>query len=217
MGNAPPSTTGSIGSHGAASGKPCSPRWPRPDGQATRPPSIAPMCGPTARPTAANGQAIGPSRGVQTTKIHALTDALGRPGVLLLTPGNASDVTTAPAVLAEAPGRIRHLAADKGYDADWLRADPRAQGITSVVPVGAVASAVSAKTSSAIVNAGTSRRPSTALKTSAGSPPDTTSSPATTPQPSPSPPLFGADRVQPLEAGRIAAEPVPSVVPSGVV
>ena len=79
-------------------------------------------------------QAIGPSRGGQTTMIHALTDVLGRPGVLLLTPGTASDVTTAPAVLAEAPGRIRRLAADKGYDADWLRADLRAQGITSVVP-----------------------------------------------------------------------------------
>jgi IS5 family transposase len=43
-------------------------------------------------------------------------------------------VTTAPAVLAEAPGRIRRLAADKGYDADWLRADLRDQGITPVIP-----------------------------------------------------------------------------------
>jgi len=61
----------------------------------------------------------------QTTKIHVLTDALGCLGVLLPTPGNASDVATAPAMLAEAPGRIRRLAADKGYDADWLRADLR--------------------------------------------------------------------------------------------
>ncbi|MFC6776920.1 IS5 family transposase [Methylobacterium gregans] len=82
----------------------------------------------------ARTQAIGPSRGGQTTKVHALTDVLGRPGVLLLTPGNASDVTTAPAVLAEAPGRIRRLAADKGYDADWLRTDLREAGITPVIP-----------------------------------------------------------------------------------
>ncbi|SEP42113.1 Transposase [Methylobacterium sp. UNC300MFChir4.1] len=82
----------------------------------------------------ATAQAIGPSRGGQTTKIHALTDVLGRPGVLLLTPGNASDVTTVPAVLAEAPGRIQRLAADKGYDADWLRADLRKSGITPVIP-----------------------------------------------------------------------------------
>jgi transposase len=59
---------------------------------------------------------------------------LGRPGVLLLTPGNASDVRTAPAVLAEAPGRLRRLIADKGYDADWLRADLREKGITPVIP-----------------------------------------------------------------------------------
>ena len=43
-------------------------------------------------------------------------------------------MTTAPAVLAEAPGRIRRLAADKGYDADWLRADLRDKGITPIIP-----------------------------------------------------------------------------------
>ena len=86
------------------------------------------------RERGAQAQAIGPSRGGQTTKVHALTDVLGRPGVLLLTPGNASDVTAAPAVLAEAPGRIRRLSADKGYDADWLRADLRRSGIMPIIP-----------------------------------------------------------------------------------
>jgi IS5 family transposase len=51
-----------------------------------------------------------------------------------VTSGNASDVRTAPDVLAEAPGRIRRLTADKGYDADWLRADLREKGITPVIP-----------------------------------------------------------------------------------
>ena len=37
-------------------------------------------------------------------------------------------------MLAEAPGRIRRLGADKGYDADWLRTDLRAQGITPIIP-----------------------------------------------------------------------------------
>ncbi len=59
---------------------------------------------------------------------------LSRPAVLLLTPGNASDVTTAPDLMAEAPGRIRRLIADKGYDADWLRTDLRTKGITPVIP-----------------------------------------------------------------------------------
>ena len=86
------------------------------------------------RERGARAQAIGPSRGGQTTEIHALTDVLGRPGVLLLTPGNVSDVTTAPAMLAEAPGRIRRLSADKGYDADWLRTDLRNSGVAPVIP-----------------------------------------------------------------------------------
>ena len=54
--------------------------------------------------------------------------------MLLLTPGNASDVTAAPAVLAEASGQIRRLSADKGYDADWLRADLRRSGIMPIIP-----------------------------------------------------------------------------------
>ena len=103
-----------------------------------RPRSIAATSELTARSMAAKGgrrrRPLGPSRGGETTKIHALTEVLYRPGVLLLTPGNASDVTTAPAVLAEAPGRIRRLAADKGYDADWLRADLRKSGVAPVIP-----------------------------------------------------------------------------------
>ncbi|RVU11455.1 IS5 family transposase [Methylobacterium oryzihabitans] len=79
-------------------------------------------------------QAIGPSRAGPTTKIHVLTDVIGRPGVIHLTPGNASDVKTAPAVLDKAPGRVRRLIADKGYDADWLRQDLRQQGISVVIP-----------------------------------------------------------------------------------
>ena len=41
---------------------------------------------------------------------------------------------TAPAMLAAAPGRIRRLLADKGYDADWLRADLQKAGIVPVIP-----------------------------------------------------------------------------------
>jgi len=82
----------------------------------------------------AKNQAIGPSRGGPTTKIHVLSDVLGRPAVVHLTPGNASDVRTAPVVLAAAPGRIRRLLADKGYDADRLRAHLRASGVVPVIP-----------------------------------------------------------------------------------
>ncbi|GJE53017.1 hypothetical protein GOFOIKOB_6092 [Methylobacterium tardum] len=34
---------------------------------------------------------------------------------------------------AEAPGRIRRLSTDKGYDADWLHADFRKSGIMPVI------------------------------------------------------------------------------------
>ncbi len=83
-------------------------------------------------------------KGGPTTKIHVLTDVIGRPGVIHLTPGNASDVKTAPAVLDKAPYPVRRLIADKGYDADWLRQDLREQGISVVIPALAPASARSA-------------------------------------------------------------------------
>ncbi len=86
------------------------------------------------RERGARAQAIAPSRGDQTTKIYARTDVLGRPSVLLLTPGNASDVTTAPAVLAEAPGLIRRLSANKHYDVARLRTDLRNSVVTPVIP-----------------------------------------------------------------------------------
>src|SRR5262249_35768698 len=83
----------------------------------------------------ARAQAIASSRGGQTTKIHTLVDVLGRPGVLRLTPGIASDVTTAAGeVLNAASVRIRRSAPDRGYDAGWLRADLRNKGITPVIP-----------------------------------------------------------------------------------
>src|SRR5918993_3176205 len=88
----------------------------------------------TRRQRGARAQAIGPSRGGQTTKIHVLTDVLGRPAVIHLTPGNASDVTTAPEVLANAPGRCKRLIADRGFDANHLRRDLRAAGTTPIIP-----------------------------------------------------------------------------------
>lgn len=41
---------------------------------------------------------------------------------------------TTPAVLAKAPGRVRRLIADKGYDPDWLRQNLRQQGVWVVIP-----------------------------------------------------------------------------------
>lgn len=64
--------------------------------------------------------AIGRSRDGRTTTLHGLTDDLGRPRVLFLTPGNINDITMATA-LVEAAGPIRRLIADRGHDAAHLR------------------------------------------------------------------------------------------------
>ena len=41
---------------------------------------------------------------------------------------------TAPDVLASAPGRLKRLVADRGYDANHLRRDLRADGTTPIIP-----------------------------------------------------------------------------------
>ena len=55
-----------------------------------------------------------------TTKIHALVDKKGRPIKLKLTAGQASDVASAPELIADLPEEAM-LIADKGYDANALR------------------------------------------------------------------------------------------------
>jgi IS5 family transposase len=61
-------------------------------------------------------QAIGKSRGGLSTKIHVLVDALGNPFSLMLTPGQAHDLTAAQPLLETADPRA--LIGDKAYDAN---------------------------------------------------------------------------------------------------
>ena len=72
-------------------------------------------------------------RGGQTTKIHVLTDVLGRPAVIRLTPGNVSDIRVADDLI-EAAGPVRRLIADRGYDANRLRHTLRSTGTIPVIP-----------------------------------------------------------------------------------
>ena len=60
-------------------------------------------------------QAIGRSRGGLSTKIHAVTDALGNPTGFHLTPGQAHDLEGADALLPSS--KAQTVIADKGYDA----------------------------------------------------------------------------------------------------
>ena len=77
-------------------------------------------------------QAIGRSRGGLTTKIHALVDALGNPVDLMLTPGQAHDLTCAEPLLAEADPEA--LIGDKAYDADPLLDTLAQRDIAPVIP-----------------------------------------------------------------------------------
>ena len=67
------------------------------------------------------------SRGGLTTKIHAVVDTNGLPVQLGLTPGEAHDNRLCSVLLSELSPRIM-LLADRGYDADWIRALASEQG-----------------------------------------------------------------------------------------
>lgn len=91
----------------------------------------SPLC--RWRKRGARANAIGISRGGRTTKIHALVDVLGRPLRLVLTPGNTSDVKGADLLIGETIG-MKRVIADRGYDANCIRAALREQGTIPVIP-----------------------------------------------------------------------------------
>ncbi|HYQ91362.1 MAG TPA: transposase [Candidatus Competibacteraceae bacterium] len=77
-------------------------------------------------------EALGRSRGGFSTKIHALTDALGNPVDFVLTGGQAADITQAEALFPDEP--MDAVVADKGYDAKAFVAAVTARGATAVIP-----------------------------------------------------------------------------------
>jgi transposase len=85
-----------------------------------------------ARGAKKGGQQIGRSRGGPSSKIHAVVDARGRPFCLAVTEGQRHDVVMAPFLLS----RIRraYVLADKGYDANELRAQLHRQRCRVVIP-----------------------------------------------------------------------------------
>ena len=78
-------------------------------------------------------QHMGRSRGGLTTKIHAVVDTNGLPVQLGLTPGEAHDNRLCSALLNELRPRTM-LLADRGYDADWIRALASEQGAWANIP-----------------------------------------------------------------------------------
>jgi transposase len=66
-------------------------------------------------------QSMGRSRGGLTSKIHAVVDTNGLPTRLALTMGEAHDNRLAGKLLSRMKSGTM-LLADRGYDADWIRA-----------------------------------------------------------------------------------------------
>ena len=67
------------------------------------------------------------------SKLHAVTDALGRPLRMFLTAGQRSDHIGARALLDSLPP-AKHMLADRGYDANWYLEALQEKGITPCIP-----------------------------------------------------------------------------------
>jgi transposase len=68
-----------------------------------------------------------------STRLHAFTDAKGRPLKFFMTAGQVSDYTGAAALLSSLPG-AKWMIADRGCDADWFREALKDKGIRPCIP-----------------------------------------------------------------------------------
>ena len=73
------------------------------------------------------------TKGGQNTKLHTVTDALGRPIRMFMTAGQTSDYTGARALMGSLP-KAQTMLADRGYDADWFRNGLIGMGISPCIP-----------------------------------------------------------------------------------
>ena len=75
---------------------------------------------------------MGRSRGGFGTKIHAGVSGLGLPVQLILTPGQAADVSHAERLMEGVPAEV--VIADKGYDSQAVVDKVEARGAEAVIP-----------------------------------------------------------------------------------
>ena len=80
-----------------------------------------------------SSEAIGKSRGGNTTKIHVLTESGGLPVSFLLSPGQAADSKFAYPLLEGFSG-FEYLICDRGYDSQALRSYIKNIGSKHVIP-----------------------------------------------------------------------------------
>jgi len=67
------------------------------------------------------------------TKLHAVTDTIGRPIRFFMTAGQVSDYAGAKALASNLPA-AEWLLGDRGYDADWFCAALVNMGIKPCIP-----------------------------------------------------------------------------------
>ena len=92
----------------------------------------APLC--WRRKGGAERNALGRSRGGFSTKINARTNAEGLPIGVVITPGQAHDVTAFPALMQEVDCDPEQLLGDKGYDSDAVRQEIEDHGGEALIP-----------------------------------------------------------------------------------
>jgi len=77
-------------------------------------------------------EALGRFRGGFSTKIHCKIDALGYPLKIILSGGEAADISYAKKLINNE--HCVYLLGDRGYDADDFRSTLKARNITAVIP-----------------------------------------------------------------------------------
>ena len=79
------------------------------------------------------GRLIGRTKGGMNSKLHTVTDAVGRPIRMFSSAGQTSDYIGARALLAHLP-TAKNMLADRGYDADWYREELGTKRINPCIP-----------------------------------------------------------------------------------
>ena len=87
----------------------------------------------SARAATQGNEAIGKSRGGNTTKIHLAVDAYGLPVEFIITGGEVNDCTAAPELITQLES-AEAVIADKGYDSERLREQIEKQYSRVVIP-----------------------------------------------------------------------------------
>jgi transposase len=78
--------------------------------------------------------ALGRSRGGFSTKINARTNSEGLPIGVVITPGQAHDVTAFPALMQEIDCDPDQMLGDKGYDSEAVRDEIQQRGGEAAIP-----------------------------------------------------------------------------------